>query len=37
MNRRTFRAPSPSTISNGEFGRVGTERLLRMLHEWDIR
>ena len=33
----TFQAISPSAISRGEFGRVGTERLLRTLREWDIR
>jgi peptidoglycan/xylan/chitin deacetylase (PgdA/CDA1 family) len=33
----TFRAKSPSAISRGEFGRVGTERLLRMLRAWNIR
>jgi peptidoglycan/xylan/chitin deacetylase (PgdA/CDA1 family) len=33
----TFRSKSMSTISRGEFGRVGSERLLRMLHEWQIR
>jgi peptidoglycan/xylan/chitin deacetylase (PgdA/CDA1 family) len=26
-----------SAISRGEFGRVGTERRLRLLREWDIR
>jgi peptidoglycan/xylan/chitin deacetylase (PgdA/CDA1 family) len=33
----TFRSKSMSAISRGEFGRVGAERLLRMLREWDIR
>ena len=33
----TFHARSPSAISRGEFGRVGAERLLGMLREWDIR
>jgi len=33
----TFQAQSPSVISRGEFGRVGAERLLRMLREWDIK
>lgn len=33
----TFHARSPSAISRGEFGRVGAERLLRMLREWEIR
>jgi peptidoglycan-N-acetylglucosamine deacetylase len=32
----TFHAKSPSAISRGEFGRVGAERLLRMLREWGI-
>jgi peptidoglycan-N-acetylglucosamine deacetylase len=32
-----FRATSLSAISRGEFGRVGAERLLTMLREWDIR
>jgi peptidoglycan-N-acetylglucosamine deacetylase len=33
----TFHTRSPSAISRGEFGRVGAERLLRMLREWGIR
>ncbi len=33
----TFHAKSPSAISRGEFGRVGSERLLRMLDEWEIK
>ncbi len=33
----TFHAKSPSAISRGEFGRVGSERLLRMLGEWGIK
>src|SRR5258708_602704 len=33
----TFHARSPSAISRGEFGRIGAERLLEMLREWDIR
>jgi len=33
----TFHARSPSAISRGEFGRVGAERLLRMLRDWNIR
>ena len=33
----TYHARSPSAISRGEFGRVGAERLLRMLREWEIR
>jgi peptidoglycan-N-acetylglucosamine deacetylase len=33
----TFRTKSPSTISRGEFGRVGAERMLRMLREWGLR
>ena len=33
----TFRTKSMSAISRGEFGRVGSERLLRMFREWDIR
>jgi peptidoglycan/xylan/chitin deacetylase (PgdA/CDA1 family) len=32
-----FRATSLSAISRGEFGRVGAERLLAMMREWDIR
>src|SRR5260370_23316694 len=32
-----FRASSLSGISRGEFGRVGAERLLTMLHEANIR
>ena len=32
-----FRATSLSAISRGEFGRVGAERLLDMLREWDVR
>lgn len=32
-----FRATSLSAISRGEFGRVGAERLLTMMREWDIR
>jgi peptidoglycan/xylan/chitin deacetylase (PgdA/CDA1 family) len=32
-----FHAHSPSAISRGEFGRVGAERLLRMLREWKIK
>jgi peptidoglycan/xylan/chitin deacetylase (PgdA/CDA1 family) len=32
----TFHARSPSAISRGEFGRVGAERLLGMLREWNI-
>ncbi len=32
-----FRASSLSAISRGEFGRVGAERLLTMLHEANIR
>ena len=32
-----FRATSLSAISRGEFGRVGAERLITMLGEWDIR
>ncbi len=33
----TFHAKSPSAISRGEFGRVGAERLLKMLREWEIK
>src|SRR5712671_1831 len=33
----TFHTRSPSAISRGEFGKVGAERLLRMLREWGIR
>ncbi|HKV55404.1 MAG TPA: polysaccharide deacetylase [Candidatus Binataceae bacterium] len=33
----TFHARSPSAISRGEFGNVGAQRLLTMLHEWEIR
>ena len=32
-----FRATSLSAISRGEFGRVGAERMLAMLHEANIR
>jgi peptidoglycan/xylan/chitin deacetylase (PgdA/CDA1 family) len=32
----TFHARSPSAISRGEFGRVGAERLLLMLRDWNI-
>jgi peptidoglycan-N-acetylglucosamine deacetylase len=32
-----FHAKSPSAISRGEFGRIGAERLLRMLREWAIK
>jgi peptidoglycan-N-acetylglucosamine deacetylase len=32
----TFHAHSPSALSRGEFGRVGAERLLAMLREWQI-
>jgi peptidoglycan-N-acetylglucosamine deacetylase len=32
-----FRATSLSAISRGEFGRVGAERLLKMLAEWGIK
>ncbi len=32
-----FHTRSPSAISRGEFGRVGAERLLRMLREWGIK
>jgi peptidoglycan-N-acetylglucosamine deacetylase len=32
-----FRARSLSAISRGEFGRVGAERLIRMMREWKIR
>jgi peptidoglycan/xylan/chitin deacetylase (PgdA/CDA1 family) len=32
-----FRATSLSAISRGEFGRVGAERMLTLLHETDIR
>ena len=32
-----FRATSLSAISRGEFGRVGAERLLKMLREWGIK
>src|SRR5438309_6704026 len=32
-----YRARSLSALSRGEFGRVGAERLLRMLHGWGIR
>ena len=33
----TFHARSPSAISRGEFGRVGSERLLKMLNEWGVK
>src|SRR5689334_329729 len=33
----TFHARSPSALSRGEFGNVGANRLLEMLHEWGIR
>ena len=33
----TFGATSPSVISRGEFGKVGTERLLTLLYERGIR
>jgi hypothetical protein len=33
----TFHARSPSAISRGEFGRIGAERLLGMLREWNVR
>ena len=33
----SLNATSPSAISRGEFGRVGAERLLRMLRDWNIR
>jgi len=32
-----FHTRSPSAISRGEFGRVGAERLIRMLREWGIK
>jgi len=32
----TFHARSPSAISRGEFGRIGAERLLGTLREWNI-
>jgi peptidoglycan/xylan/chitin deacetylase (PgdA/CDA1 family) len=32
----TFHARSPSAISRGEFGRVGAERLIGMLREWNV-
>ena len=33
----TFHARSPSALSRGEFGKVGADRLLAMLHEWGIQ
>jgi len=33
----TFRMTSPSALSRGEFGRVGAERLLRLLRELRLR
>jgi peptidoglycan-N-acetylglucosamine deacetylase len=33
----TLNAASPSAISRGEFGAVATERLLKMLKQWDVR
>jgi peptidoglycan/xylan/chitin deacetylase (PgdA/CDA1 family) len=33
----TFHARSPSAISRGEFGRIGAERLLGMLRDWNVR
>jgi peptidoglycan/xylan/chitin deacetylase (PgdA/CDA1 family) len=33
----TFHARSPSAISRGEFGKVGAQRLLKMLADWKIR
>ena len=33
----TFNAKTPSAISRGEFGKVGAQRLLAMLHEWAVR
>jgi peptidoglycan/xylan/chitin deacetylase (PgdA/CDA1 family) len=32
-----FRARSLSAISRGEFGRVGAERLIKMLERWGVR
>jgi peptidoglycan/xylan/chitin deacetylase (PgdA/CDA1 family) len=32
-----FRAHSLSALSRGEFGRVGAERLIKMLNRWNIR
>lgn len=32
----TFGSTSPSAISRGEFGKVGAERLLAMLRQWEI-
>jgi peptidoglycan/xylan/chitin deacetylase (PgdA/CDA1 family) len=33
----TFNTRSPSALSRGEFGNIGAQRLLTMLHEWGIR
>src|SRR5260370_18253957 len=33
----TFNTRSPSALSRGEFGNIGAQRLLAMLHEWGIR
>ncbi len=32
----TFHTRSPSALSRGEFGKVGAERLLAMLREWQL-